>query len=104
MILQAFSQVLRREWQHPECPAVDILHRWLLAILTEAEPKDTISKVIHTEVELLELSDRITFIGKSKTGHILLQSLYQYCESYERWQFNRWLHQVKPYYFNQLSH
>ena len=40
-------------------------------------------------------------VPNSKSGEILLNSLYLYCDSYEQWQFSRWLHHLKPHNFNQ---
>ncbi len=103
MILEAFSQTLRREWEQDENPATEILHGWLFNILTEASPIDNVSKVIHAEVALIDVSGNPSFIGRSKTGETLLKSLYLYCESFERWQFSRWLHHLKPHHFDQIS-
>lgn len=44
------------------------------------------------------------FVGKSPTGHRLLNSLTEYCKSYEDWQYRRWLHQVQPAHFNHYWH
>jgi hypothetical protein len=102
MILEAFSHVLHREWGREDNSARDILHRWLLSVLTEAEPKDNVSKVIHTEIALLNAPGHAIFLAKSDTGETLLNSLYMYCDSYENWQFGRWLHEIKPHRFNQI--
>ena len=101
MILEAFSVVLHRERDQTDLPALAILYRWLVGILTEAEPQDNVSKVIHTELSLHYTPGQLTFSPKSKSGEILLNSLYLYCDSYERWQFGRWLHHLKPHNFNQ---
>lgn len=101
MILEAFSTVLHQEWGKNEDSAQDILHRWLLNILTESEgPANVIHNVIRTELSLLNISGEAVFAGKSSTGATLLQSLYLYCDSYERWQFSRWIHHLKPAAFH----
>lgn len=99
MILEAFSEVLHREWSHQGDSARDILHRWLLGVLVEAEPKNLTYTVIHTEICVMNLPEKTIFAGRSDTGHTLLRSLYLYCDSFERWQFGRWLHSVKPHSF-----
>ncbi len=103
MILEAFSDVLKDQFEDMDSSAVEILHAWLLNVLAEPTPSTQVSKVIHTEIELFELAGHPVFIGKSSTGDTLLKTLYFYCESYERWQFGRWLHQIKPHQFNEVS-
>lgn len=100
MILEAFSQTLHSHWHPTECSAVVLLHRWLLGILTEPDPQDMVSRIIQTEVALLNMPAHPTFVARSTTGKTLLNSLYQYCDSYEQWQFRRWLHESKPHHFN----
>lgn len=99
MILEAFSSVLHIEKRRTGHSAVHILHAWLMNILSEAHPADMVSKVVHAEVELIHQKGNIAFRPKSETGNILLQSLYRYCDSYEHWQFSRWLHELKPHEF-----
>jgi hypothetical protein len=103
MILEAFSKILHEERRRTGDSAKTILHRWLLGILTEAIPEDNVGRVIHAEIALLHVSGKTAFASRSQTGETLLNSLYLYCESYERWQFGRWLHELKPHYFNELS-
>lgn len=103
MILEAFSQILHQEWHGEGASAVGILHRWLFGQLAEAHPRSHVTKVIHTELELHEAHEETIIVPRSKTGELLLRSLYMYCESYERWQFSRWLHHIKPNNFNKLS-
>jgi hypothetical protein len=103
MILEAFSQVLRQEhYQGGPC-AKEILHKWLKHILSQPFPHSQVDRVIYREIAMLRVSRKIAFTGRSATGECLLRSLYLYCESYERWQFRRWLHDLKPHNFNQLS-
>ncbi len=103
MILEAFSKILHEERRRTGDSAKIILRRWLLSIMSDATPEDNVSKVIHTEIALLHISGRTAFASRSQSGEKLLNSLYLYCESYERWQFGRWLHELKPHYFNEMS-
>lgn len=103
MILEAFSQVLHLEREQTGDPAVDILHRWLHRILTQRETSDNTTKVIHMEIAMIAQHGQIAFLGRSPSGERLLNSLYIYCESYENWQFSRWLHDLKPHAFNDSS-
>ncbi len=108
MILEAFSIVLRQGYCAENTAAgptaMDILHHWLRAILSKPFPEGNVEKVIHAEISMLCCEEQVAFMPRSRSGESLLKTLYYYCESYEQWQFNRWLHHVKPHYFNrQLS-
>ena len=49
--------------------------------------------VIHTEFFLQKTTDDATIVASnSKTGQNLMQSLYNFCLSYENFLFARWLH------------
>lgn len=95
MILEAFSQQLRERYgQH--LSSEQILHQWLLSILCQpADCADHVSRVIHTEIEIQSRQGQTGFVGTSDSGQRLLESLYQYCRSYEQWQFSRWLHHMR---------
>ena len=56
-------------------------------------PENHVEKVIHTEFFLQKTSDNMTVVASdSTTGKQLLQSLYNFCLSYENFLFARWLH------------
>lgn len=97
MILEAFSEVLHDRYRRHGQASEDILRQWLFDYL--GQPVDEtcqISRVLHTEIELSPgLSGEPRFVGKSPSGQILLESLFQYCKSYENWQFSRWLHHLR---------
>jgi hypothetical protein len=80
-----------------------VLHRWLLSILSEANPTENVHKVIHAEIAIVNAPWQMTFVPRSPSGETLLNSLYLYCDSYERWRFGRWLHDIKPHAFNEFS-
>lgn len=103
MILTAFSHVLQRDWHRYGRSAKAVLHAWLLATLTEAHPQDNVGRVIHAELKLLYLNGRTAFAPRHASGQILLHSLFNYCESYEQWQFRRWLHEAQPQTFRSQS-
>lgn len=102
MILEAFSECLRAEYS-PDEPSVYVLYRWLTDILSE-DPNDgdQISRVIHAEITMQNVDSYVVFEGLSKHGDRLLKSLYDYCQSYEDWQFRRWLHRVKASDFSAI--
>jgi hypothetical protein len=111
VILEAFSQVLQQRFGHTSRSPEHILHNWLYGILKQAEPKPPypdgktapddevlqvhIARVLHQELSLSEIHGQIWFEAKTPSGQMLLESLYEYCKSFENWQFRRWLHEVQ---------
>ncbi len=93
MILETFSQYLKQQYSE-DASAEAVLHQWLEQQLNLTTP-DNIGKVIQTEIVKVHFDDEVWFVGTSDSGAQLLESLYQYCASYDRWQFSRWLHNVK---------
>lgn len=113
MILEAFAPVLQTHWKPKQQPAIHILQAWLLKALATPLPPKRLAKieqptdwapyVLQTEIELTASSPVLLFQGKTPTGDKLLRSLYEYCISYEDWQYRRWLHEVKPADFSVLT-
>ncbi len=109
MILEAFSDVLHECYRRNEQSAEAVLQEWLLGYLrAPLDQADHISRVLHTEIGYLdpdltaesanfhqESKSFQGFFGKSYSGQILLESLFEYCKSYENWQFSRWLHHLR---------
>ena len=100
MILEAFSKHLQSEENRDLAPE-RVLYQWLFLMLClPPDPNDQVSKVIHTEIEMIWHGDDdnetyVTFEGRSSTGKQLLKSLVDYCRSYDHWQFTKWLHHVQ---------
>jgi hypothetical protein len=95
LILEAFSKTLHVEYG-PDRSATQVLHGWLYGILSHpAYPGDLTARVIHTEIQMWENEGILAFSGTSPSGERLLASLYDYCRSYEDWQFRRWLHHLR---------
>lgn len=117
MILEAFSQYLHHHYPRhalaldtlgaelasrenldaEEMPAItDILYEWLYKHLSiPCQEHDPVSRVLHTEVIMVQFDEAYYFEPSSPSGEMLLDSLEAYCESYDNWQFSRWLHNVK---------
>jgi hypothetical protein len=98
MILEAFSRVLRQEYASDR-PALLILQSWLTHHLQQPEEQaasNVVTSVLHTELELKTRGSTHCLQARSKSGKMLLNSLYGYCRSYEDWQYRRWLHIVQP--------
>lgn len=95
MILTAFSKHLKAK-ANLEKPPERVLYTWLAGILLQPPaPGDTIARILHTEIEIIDCEGHLGFEGKTDTGHQLLKSLYEFCRSYDHWQFSRWLHEVQ---------
>ncbi len=103
MILEAFSHKLKNSSGNQSkgsCPAEDLLHEWLMGILTgesgdSDSVDDIVTRVIQTEIAYVAMDDELWFVGRSETGAELLDALYNYCKSYDNWQFSRWLHDLQ---------
>ena len=89
MIIKAFAEALQKTGNKEPC---EFLQYWLKSILSKA-PENNIEKVIHAEFFIQTLPEGITIVASdSATGKKLLQSLYNFCLSYENFLFARWLH------------
>lgn len=100
MILEAFSDELHnntcRVTMRSDRPSEDVLHQWLAKILLHPPADgDHVGNVIHAEIAMVVIEGQVEFQGRSASGDRLLQSLYEYCISYENWQFSRWLHHIR---------
>ncbi|MCQ2957340.1 MAG: hypothetical protein MJ180_00390 [Candidatus Gastranaerophilales bacterium] len=92
MIIKAFAEALQTDGNKEPCV---FLQSWLKKILLK-EPENHVENVIHTEFFLQTTQDNNTIVASnSKTGKALLQSLYNFCLSYENFLFARWLHKKK---------
>lgn len=105
MILEALSQELQAPENQGRTPE-RVMYDWLVGILLEPPaPTDHVGRVLHTEIQLIdagvECMDMLTtepgqfsFEGRSESGNRLLVSLFNFCRSFDNWQFSRWLHNV----------
>jgi hypothetical protein len=106
MILEAFSEVLHQYYHHSERSATAVLQQWLHYHLSHPcpQPCNHIHRVLLTEIQYIEGSSSLmVFSGRSPSGDKLLASVYDYCQSYENWQYRRWLHTVQPKDFAPLT-
>lgn len=95
MIIKAFSEYLKENILTDNLNyTVEVLNDWLKKKLLR-EPESNIDSIIHTEISLIDNNGSFSFKGKSKTGRILLESLYNFALSYEQLKFTRWIHKIK---------
>lgn len=104
MILEAFSKTLKTQFRQ-KGDALNILQEWLgLYLRIPLNPNSgMIHRVIHTEIEMGNSHPMVLFCGKSPSGDVLLKSLYDYCRSYEDWEYRRWLHTLKASDFEGIN-
>jgi hypothetical protein len=104
MILEAFSITLKSQFRR-KGDALNILQEWLALYLRNPlhQSSGLVHRVIHTEIEMGQASPMLLFRGKSPSGDVLLKSLYDYCRSYEDWEYRRWLHTLKASDFEGIS-
>lgn len=75
-------------------PSRAILHRWLMSHLQAAEVDNHVTSVIQAELMLVVYQAQTFVAPVSPSGQRLLTTLEEYCDSYDQWQFSRWLHVI----------
>lgn len=98
MIIKAFATHLQ-SLENDE-PSIASLSTWVKKIL-ESKPENNVERIIHHEIELSKNNLGVfVLIGKSESGRILIDSLYNFALSYDQQRFSRWVHSSKPSDFN----
>ena len=93
MILKAFSEYIKSF--NAEIPTIILLSKWLKEKLSR-EPENNVERIIHAEIGYLKNRQGVfMLIGKTPSGKVLMESLYEYALSYEHHKFNKWVHDVK---------
>jgi len=101
MIISAFAEYLKTF--NSDIPSVVILSRWLKSKLMK-EPENNVERVIHSEICLAQSKLGVfMLVGKTPTGKILLESLYNFALSYEQHKFSKWVHDLKPGDFQRID-
>jgi len=101
MILKEFSKFIKRF--DDKIPADLLLSKWLKIKLLK-KPETLTDKVINKEIcFFFNTESNFHFKGKSKTGNNLIESLYNFAQSYEQQKFNRWIHNLKASDFNNIK-
>jgi hypothetical protein len=94
MIIKEFSEFLKKHIEE-NVPPTELLARWLKYKLS-IEPKSDVDKIIHAEIKFeKDKRGKIFFTSKTKTGKSLIESLYNFAQSFDQQNFNRWLHEIK---------
>jgi hypothetical protein len=99
MILKEFSKYLQ---EHNEAIAggstttSKLLCDWIRAVVYK-NPKGHVDKIVHKEVMLAENGEgAFLIVGKSESGRVLVNALYNFALSYENHIMTKWLADKKP--------
>lgn len=99
MILQEFSKYLQARNEqliNNETSATKLLCEWIKFVINK-NPKNHVDKIVHKEIMLAENKSGDFFIvGKSESGRVLVNALYNFALSYENYIMQKWLSDKKP--------
>ena len=102
MILKEFSTYIQNrkdDITSGETTATKILCDWIKFVITK-NPKGHVDKIVHTEIMLAENEIGYYFIvGKSESGRVLVNALYNFALSYEHYVMQQWINNQKPQNF-----
>lgn len=99
MILSEFSKYLQAENEEiisGKTTATKLLCEWIKFVINK-NPKSNIDKIVHKEIMLAEnKSGDFLIVGKSESGRVLANALYNFALSYENYIMQKWLSDKKP--------
>ena len=103
MILKEFSNYLKQfddDITRNKTTAPKVLCNWIKHVINK-NPKNHVDKIVHKEIMLAENKcGDFLIVGKSESGRVLVNALYNYALSYENFLMSRWLENKKPKDFN----
>lgn len=98
MILKEFSKYLQSRNEDlisNKTTATKLLCEWIRVVINK-NPKNHVDKIVHREIMLAENSAGDFFIvGKSDSGRVLVNALYNFALSYEHYIMSKWLQDKK---------
>lgn len=99
MILKEFSSYLQKRNEDivtNKTSATKLLCEWIELVINK-NPKNNIDKIIHKEIMLAaNKSGDFLIVGKSKSGRVLVNALYNFALSYEHYIISKWLQNKNP--------
>ena len=99
MILNEFSKYLQSKNEEiitNKTSATKLLCEWIKLVINK-NPKNNIDKIVHKEIMLAEnKSGDFLIVGKSESGRVLTNALYNFALSYENYIMQKWLSDKKP--------
>lgn len=103
MILKEFSTYLQSKNQDitsNKTTTTKLLCEWIKLVINK-NPKNHVDKIVHKEIMLAQNKSGDFFIvGKSKSGRVLVNALYNFALSYEHYIISKWLIDKNPEDFN----
>lgn len=104
MILKEFSKYLQNKNKdiiNGKTTTTKLLCEWIRYVIYK-NPKNHVDKIVHREIMLAEnKSGDFLILGKSDSGRVLVNALYNYALSYEHYIMSKWLENKKPSDFEQ---
>ena len=99
MILNEFSKYIQSrnaDIIENKATGTKILCDWIELVINK-NPKNHVDKIVHKEIMLAEnpLGD-FFIVGKSESGRVLVNALYNFALSYEHYIMSKWLLDKKP--------
>ncbi len=99
MILKEFSKYLQSkndELISNKTTATKLLCEWIKIVINK-NPKKHVDKIVHREIMLAENnSGDFLIVGKSDSGRVLVNALYNFALSYENYIMQKWLSDKNP--------
>lgn len=98
MILNEFSKYIQSrnaDMIENKATGTKILCDWIELVINK-NPKNHVDKIVHKEIMLAKnKSGDFVIVGKSESGRVLVNALYNYALSYEQYILNKWLENKK---------
>lgn len=98
MILNEFSKYIQSrnaDIIENKATGTKILCDWIELVINK-NPKNHVDKIVHKEIMLAKNKSRdFVIVGKSESGRVLVNALYNYALSYEQYILNKWLEDKK---------
>lgn len=98
MILNEFSKYIQSrnaDIIENKATGIKILCDWIELVINK-NPKNHVDKIVHKEIMLAKnKSGDFVIVGKSESGRVLVNALYNYALSYEQYILNKWLEDKK---------
>ena len=105
MILNEFSKYIQSrntDIIENKATGTKILCDWIELVINK-NPKNHVDKIVHKEIMLAKnKSGDFVIVGKSESGRVLVNALYNYALSYEQYILNKWLEDKKAGDFTKL--
>lgn len=102
MILKEFAVYLQshnEDLTSNKTTATKLLCEWIKLVINKT-PKNHADKIVHREIMFAQNQTGDFFIvGKSESGRVLVNALYNYALSYEHYVMSRWLQDKNPHDF-----